>query len=91
MDNKMTQIIYTKADKNLLIRKQAGSDDISGDYSQYTETNTAALGSLQVTMKGEDGMVSVAVWTDGGYTFAVDTQDVPMDVDAITALIGTIQ
>ena len=91
MDNKMIQVIYTKGDNNLLIRKQAGSDDISGDYSQYSETNTAALGSLQVTMKGEDGMVSVAIWTDGGYTFAVDAQDVPMDVDAITALIGTIQ
>ena len=91
MDNKMTQIIYTKADKNLLIRKQAGSDDISGDYSEYAETNTVTLGSLAVTMKGENGMVSVAIWTDGGYTYAVDTQDVPMSSDTIGALIGNVQ
>lgn len=91
MDNKMIQVIYAKGENSLLIRKAAGSDDISGDYSQYTETNTAALGSIQVTMKGEDGMVSVAIWTDGGYTYAVNAQDIPMDVDAITALIGTIQ
>ena len=42
-------------------------------------------------MKGENGMISVAVWTDGGYTYAIDAQDVPMDVDAITALIGNVQ
>ena len=91
MDNKMTQVIYAKGENKLLIRKQAGSDDISGDYSQYSEANTAALGSLQVTMKGENEMVSVAIWTDGGYTYAVNAQDIPMDVDTITALVGTVQ
>ena len=91
MDNKMIQVIYTKGDNNLLIRKQAGSDDISGDYSEYAETNTVTLGNLAVTMKGENGMVSVAIWTDGGYTYAVDAQDVPMSSDTIGSLIGTVQ
>lgn len=91
MDNKMIQIIYAKGENSLLIRKAAGSDDISGDYSQYTEINAAALGSLQVTMRGENEMVSVAIWTDGGYTYAVNAQDIPMDVDTITALVGTVQ
>ena len=91
MDNKMIQVIYDKGENSLLIRKAAGSDDISGDYSEYSETSTVALGSLQVTMKGENGMVSVATWTDGGNTYAIDAQDVPMDVDAITALIGNVQ
>ena len=91
MDNKMIQVIYTKGDNNLLIRKQAGSDDISGDYSEYAETNTVTLGNLAVTMKGENGMVSVAIWTDGGYTYAVDAQDVPMSSDTIGALIGNVQ
>ena len=91
MDKKMIQVIYSKGENNLLIRKQAGSDDISGDYNQYSETNTVTLGSLQVTMKGDNGMVSLATWTDGGYTFAIDAQDVPMDSDTIGTLIGTVQ
>ena len=91
MDNKMIQVIFTKGENSLLIRKQAGSDDISGDYSEYVETNTVTLGSLAVTMKGENGMVSVAIWTDGGYTYAVDTQDVPMSSDTIGSLIGNVQ
>ena len=91
MDNKMIQVIYAKGDNSLLIRKAAGADDISGDYSQYAETNTVACGSLQVTMKGENGMVSLATWTDGGYTYAIDAQDVPMNGDTIEALIGNVQ
>ena len=91
MDNKMTQVIYAKGENKLLIRKQAGSDDISGDYSEYAETNTVTLGSLAVTMKGDNGIVSLATWTDGGYTYAVDTQDVPMSSDIIGSLIGTVQ
>lgn len=91
MDNKMIQVIYSKGDNNLLIRKAVGSDDISGDYSKYSETNTVALGSLQVTMKGENGMVSLSIWTDGGNTYAIDAQDVPMTADTISALIGSVQ
>ena len=91
MDNKMIQVIYAKGENKLLIRKQAGSDDISGDYSEYAETNTVTLGSLAVTMKGDNGMVSVAVWTNGGYTYAIDAQDVPMSSDNIGSLIGTVQ
>ncbi len=91
MDNKMIQVIYTKGDNNLLIRKQAGSDDISGDYSQYSETNTVTLGTLQVTMKGENGMVCLATWADGGYMYAIDAQDVPWSSDTISALIGNVK
>ncbi len=91
MDNKMIQVIYSKGENSLLIRKSAGSDDISGDYSQYSETNTTALGSLQVTTKGENGMVSVAIWADGGYTYAIDAQNVPMNSDTIGSLIGNVQ
>lgn len=91
MDDKMIQVIYAKGENSLLIRKAAGSDDISGDFSKYSETNTVALGSIQVIMKGENGMVSVATWTDGGNTYAIDAQDVPMTADTISALIGSVQ
>lgn len=90
MDKSMIQVIYANGDDSLMLRKGAGTDDISGDNTEYAETNTVTVGSLQVNMKGEGGMVSVAVWTDGGYTYAVDTQSVPMSSEAITQLIASI-
>ncbi len=87
----MMQVTYTSGEQKLLIRKAAGGDDISGDYNTYAETNTVAVGSLSVLMKGENGMVSVATWADGGNTFAIDAQDVPLTTDAASALARQIQ
>ncbi len=91
VSGEMMQVTYTSGEQKLLIRKAAGQDDISGDYNTYAETNTVAAGSLSVLMKGENGMVSVATWTDGGNTFAIDAQDVPLTTDAASALARQIQ
>lgn len=71
--NPMLEVICRTGDgKNeLRIRKAAGSEDISGDYTQYAESNTVSVGKLQVTMKGENGQVRLAVWTNNGYTYSV--------------------
>ncbi len=87
----MIQAIYQKGEDRLLIRKAAGSDDISGDSTAYTEANTVAVGGLSVTMKGENGTVSIAVWTNGGYTYAVDAQDIPLTQSAMSTLIAGVQ
>ncbi|MBO6271049.1 MAG: hypothetical protein J6N19_18120 [Clostridium sp.] len=90
MNGSMIQIIFRDADENrLFIRKQAGSEDISGDYNSYTEINTVSVDGRQVTMKGENGHVSVAIWTDGAYTYAV-TADKPMAQEAMTALVSAV-
>jgi hypothetical protein len=42
-------------------------------------------------MKGENGMVSVATWTEDGSTYAVEAQDIPMSTDAMSAIIEKVQ
>lgn len=55
------------------IRKQAGEADISGDYNEYSELmETEVEGGRMVTLKGNDGAVYCMIWTDGGYSYAVD-------------------
>jgi len=90
IENQMIQAIYTNGDKSLMLRKGTGSDDISGDYNEYSEKNTVQVGELSVTMKGDNGTVSVAVWTNGGCAYAVETQDVPMSADAVSQLIAQL-
>ena len=67
----MIEIIYTNGSDEIRIRKGTGSEDISGAYNEYNETGTAAVGSLQVTMKGSGGNVNVASWFNGDYAFSV--------------------
>lgn len=63
--------------------------DISGDYNTYAETSTATIGTREVTMKGENGMVMTAVWTDGDYSYSISTDG--LSVDEISALIAEIE
>lgn len=74
----------------LFIRKAAGNDDISGDFSEYAENNTISVNDMEVTTKGNDGTVNVAIWTNNGYTFAITTNN-PMSSGQISELIKGIQ
>ena len=66
MSNSMIQVIFHDADDNrLFVRKEAGDMDISGDYNIYAEESTVTVGAYSVTLKGNDGMVSTAIWTSG--------------------------
>lgn len=90
MPNSMLQIIFHDADDNrLFVRKEAGDMDISGDYNVYAEENTVTVGAYSITLKGNDGAVSTAIWTSGDYSYAV-MSDVPMAADTMTALIAQV-
>lgn len=53
------------------MRKAKGTDDISGDYNAYTDTQKLTVGNITYTLKGDGKTVSLAVWTDGGYTYCL--------------------
>lgn len=89
-DPKMIQIFYGDGDSRLCVRKAVGSGDISGDYSVYPQVGTADVDGLSVTEKGRDDRVMVAVWSDGGYTYAV-VSDAGMSAGDAAALIQSIK
>ena len=53
------------------IRKAKGGDDISGDYNVYEASETRTADGRTVTLKGNDGKVMLATWTDGDYTYCL--------------------
>lgn len=90
MSGSMIQLVFRDSSENrLYIRKEAGSGDVSGDCNSYTEVKTVAVDGRSVTLKGDAGAVSTAVWRSGGYSYAV-MSDVPMGADAMTALVAQI-
>ncbi len=72
------------------IRKEAGAEDISGDYNEYAEASAVTVEGREVTMKGNDGTVSLAVWTADGYSYAVLAEEHPMTADEMSKIIAAI-
>lgn len=90
ISGKLFQILFSNGDSRVIIRKALGSDNISGDYNSYVETWVIAVDELRVTMKGNDRLISVATWTDGGYTYSV-TLDEPMSISAVSAIVSEVK
>lgn len=53
------------------IRKAKGSDDVSGDYNDYEDVKTADVNGRNVTLKGNDDKIMLAIWADGAYTYCI--------------------
>ena len=85
----IVQVVYSNNENRLFIRKANGDEDISGDYNLYKEEKQVKVGEYDVTLKGNDGKVSTAIWTKGGCTFAV-MSDTPMTAEAMEAIIAEI-
>lgn len=89
MDGKMLQLIFLNGDSGLYLRKEAGDEDISGDYTEYSEVQTVSVGDRQVTFKGDNGTVNTAIWTADGFAYSV-MADEPMSAASMTALVEQV-
>lgn len=57
-------------------RMDAGTDDVSGDYTDYAEQIVVTLFGQQVTLSGNgDGTYVLARWTDGTYAYSISLTD----------------
>lgn len=71
MENDMIQVLYLHGDDEICIRKAAGEEECSGDYNEYSEEKTVAVGDREITLRGNNGKVMVAVWTEDGYSYSI--------------------
>ena len=68
----MAQIEYTGEGETAVFRKGTGTDDVSGDYNVYSSVKEIMVGANPVTLKGENNVFTLAVWTDGNYSYSLD-------------------
>ena len=94
IENDMIEVIYIEEEsgyEGLRIRKAKGTDDISGDYNEYRNVETVKVGDYDVTEKGDEGNIFIATWTDGTYSYAIDTDRAELNAEDITNLIANIK
>ncbi|WP_338976758.1 DUF4367 domain-containing protein [Fusobacterium nucleatum] len=94
IENDMIEVIYLEEEsgyEGLRIRKAKGTDDISGDYNEYRNVESVKVGDYDVTEKGDEGNIFIATWTDGTYSYAIDTDRAELNAEDITNLIANIK
>lgn len=64
-------IFWNSDDKEIRIRKAPGTEDISGDYTVYTQEQKVKAENREMTLKGEEDKVFLATWTEDGYTYSM--------------------
>jgi len=70
VDKSMIQIFYGN-DRQILVRKGTGTDDISGVYTEYSVNKSFDVSGSTVTLKGDGDIINLAVWTRDGYSYSV--------------------
>lgn len=91
IEKEMIQLCFADGDNTLCLRKAVGTNDVSGDYNSYSETSTVEINGLQVTVKGDGGLICVAVWTDGGYSYSIGASGTALAMDTVKTLVSSIR
>lgn len=90
----MIEVAYSKEEPFAVgysIRKARAEGDISGDYTEYTESKEVDSEGRKVTLKGEVGRYSLALWEENGFSYAVKTQEKPMTEEEILEIVKAVE
>ena len=90
----MIEVNYSKEDPFAVgysIRKGRAEGDISGDSTEYTETKEVNFEGRKLTLKGEAGTYSLALWEENGFSYAVKAQEKPMTEEEILEIVKAVE
>jgi len=67
----LSQIRYIGRNNTVVLRMAAGSKDVSGDYTVYTDIKNITVNGHSVTLKGDANKYRTAVWQAQEYSYSV--------------------
>lgn len=84
-DEGLAEITYTgSGGQTATYRQSLGTEDNSGDYTLYEDTQV--IPENNATLKGQDQRYTLALWTDGTYTYSLRLSSA-LSADAWQALL----
>lgn len=72
-----------------IYRKAKETNDISGDYNEYAETDVMDIDGVEVALKGNDGLYNLAIWQNGDYSYSLYI-DKGVDYNTFAGIIKNI-
>lgn len=70
----------------LVFRMAARSEDVSGDYSVYTDIKNITVNGTLFTLKGDASKYKIAVWQAEGYSYSVQFTEAVSEQEMIITL-----
>ncbi len=67
----MAQIDYANGDASACFRQSLGEDDNSGDWNEYLAQTQLTVSGCTITLKGAEDSYTLAIWTDGTYSYSL--------------------
>ena len=90
----MIEVAYSKEEPFAVgysIRKARAEGDISGDFTEYPDIREVDFEGRKVTLKGEAGACSLALWEENGFSYAVKAQEKPMTEEEILEIVKAVE
>ena len=90
----MIEVAYSKEEPFTVgysIRKARAEGDISGDFTEYPDIREVDFEGRKVTLKGEAGTCSLALWEENGFSYAVQAQEKPMTEEEILEIVKAVE
>lgn len=72
----VTQIVYTNGTSEFVYRTQPGSEDCSGDFNDYENSDEIVCGDKNVTLKTDSNYGTLVVWNDDDASFSLHTDTI---------------
>jgi len=67
----LAEISYEFEKQTVTFRKSTGTEDNSGNYTNYKTVKKVTINSYDVTLKGTGEEYCLAVWTDGKFSYSL--------------------
>lgn len=67
----LAQVRFDGEGRSATYRQSIGEKDNSGDYNVYSDISEITVNGLTVTLKGHGGTYTLAIWTDGAYSYSL--------------------
>ncbi|WP_019911779.1 DUF4367 domain-containing protein [Paenibacillus sp. HW567] len=65
------QLSYTDGTNRITFRMTERKGDVSGEYNEYAQVESVPIDGGEFTLKGSNGLFSIAIWVKDGYSFSV--------------------
>ncbi len=67
----LAEIEYSSEDQSAIYRKSRGTEDNSGDFTEHDSSSEIIAAGHSITLKGNDGRYTLAIWTDGEFSYSL--------------------
>ena len=90
LQGELAEVSWQSEDGTITYRMAPGNEDVSGDFTAYGWEKILNIGAYTVSCKGEDGVVFLAVWSDGTYSFSLHAS-AGLTPDQVTDVIESLE